>query len=68
MAYKIYSLSADSDAFNPVLVEIDKIALQRGTSRSDVMIDMICNSLGIKYERTMQKVNRSNTIKKRLNS
>ncbi len=44
---KIYTFSVEPKAFSPVVEKIDEIAIERHTSRSEVIADILFNHFGI---------------------
>jgi len=46
-----------SDEYQPMLAAIDKIAEEKGISRSDVIRDLIASALGMNIETNTRKYN-----------
>lgn len=44
---KVYGFSVEPTAFSPVIKNIDKIAVERHTSRSEVIVDILFSHFGI---------------------
>jgi predicted solute-binding protein len=47
MVSKVYGFSVEPTAFSPVVEKLDKIAIDKHTSRSEVIVDILFNHFGI---------------------
>jgi predicted solute-binding protein len=63
---KVYGFSAEPTAFNPVIEKIDKIAIDKHTSRSEVITDILLNHFGMENSRSLRKMDYSDTIMRKI--
>jgi hypothetical protein len=63
---KVYGFSAEPAAFDPVIDKIDQIAMERHTSRSEVITDILLNHFGMSNNRILRKMDFSNTITRKI--
>jgi hypothetical protein len=47
---KVYAFCVEPKAFSPVIDKIDKIAIERHTSRSEVIADILYRHFGMKND------------------
>jgi hypothetical protein len=57
---KVYGFCVEPEAFSPVIQKIDQIAIERHTSRSDVISDILFSYFGIENISNYKKFDFSN--------
>ena len=59
---KIYNFSAEPTAFRKVVEKIDSLAIDRHTSRSEVIVNILYNYFGLDNERSLRKMDYSGIL------
>jgi hypothetical protein len=59
---KVYGFSAEPEAFKPVIEMIDEIAIEKHTSRSEVIVDILLNHFGMSNSRRLRKMDYSGVL------
>lgn len=62
MTAKVYGFSAEPEAFNPIIKRIDEIAIEKHTSRSEVIADILLNHFGMNNSRRLRKMDYSGVL------
>jgi hypothetical protein len=50
MTSKVFAFCVEPTAFSPVIDKIDKIAIERHTSRSEVIVDILFRHFGMRND------------------
>jgi len=63
---KVYNFSAEPTAFRKVVEKIDNLAIDRHTSRSEVIVEILSNYVGLDHKRSLRRMDYSGVLSGRL--
>jgi metal-responsive CopG/Arc/MetJ family transcriptional regulator len=59
---KVYGFSTEPKAFSHVIEILDEIAIKKHTSRSEVIVEILSNYVGLDHKRSLRRMDYSGVL------